>query len=162
MFHPDQISDEIEAKLAAFGYAVSSSDRLWVGGYRVHSPESIQFGNYRLYVPPPIFTCAPSQPAHVPDTRDFDLDAILDVRGETPILRPGSIVTINTQCRAIAHKRQWTNEFYRPVYSLYPFQFRYVLLATHDTRLNRTIKMAQPRTTRRGPRLSSDEPEPLL
>src|ERR1035437_8834639 len=41
---PGSINDQIESELAAFGYAVALSDRLWVGGYRVHTPESIQFG----------------------------------------------------------------------------------------------------------------------
>jgi hypothetical protein len=81
---PGSINDEIECELAAYGYAVALSDRLWVGGYRIHSPESIQFGNYRPYVPPSIFTCASSRSAHVPDARDFDLEAVLEVRGEIP------------------------------------------------------------------------------
>ena len=81
---PGSVNDEIESELAAFGYAVSLSDRLWIGGYRVHTPESIQFGNYRPYVPPSIFTCASSWSAHVPDARDFDLEAILEERGEIP------------------------------------------------------------------------------
>ena len=81
---PGSINDEIESELAAFGYAVACSDRLWIGGYRVHTPDSIQFGNYRPYVPPSIFTCASSRFAHVPDARDFDLATILEVRGELP------------------------------------------------------------------------------
>jgi transcriptional regulator with XRE-family HTH domain len=35
-----------------------------------------------------------------------------------PMVRPGSIVLINTQRRAIAHRREWTNEFDRPIYFL--------------------------------------------
>jgi hypothetical protein len=76
------INDEIECELAVWGYAVALSERLWIGGYRVHTPESIQFGNYRPYVPPSIFTCAASQFAHVPDAGDFDLEAVLEERGE--------------------------------------------------------------------------------
>jgi hypothetical protein len=79
---PGSINDEIESELAAFGYAVALSDHLWIGGYRLHSPESIQFGNYRPYVPPSIFTCALSRFAHVPDARDFNLEAVLEERGE--------------------------------------------------------------------------------
>lgn len=79
---PGAINDEIESELAVFGYAVALSDRLWVGGFRVHSPESIQFGNYRPYVPPSIFTCTASHFAHLPDARDFDLEAVLQERGE--------------------------------------------------------------------------------
>jgi hypothetical protein len=79
---PGSVNDEIESQLAVFGYAVARSDRLWIGGYRVHTPESIQFGNYRPYVPPSIFTCASSQFAHVPDAHDFDLEAVLQERGE--------------------------------------------------------------------------------
>jgi len=79
---PDSINDEIERELALYGYAVALSDRLWIGGYRVHSPESIQAGNYRPHVPPSIFTCASSKFAHVPDARDFDLDAVLELRGD--------------------------------------------------------------------------------
>jgi transcriptional regulator with XRE-family HTH domain len=33
-----------------------------------------------------------------------------------PMIKPGTIVLINTQRRAIAHRRQWTNEFDRPIY----------------------------------------------
>jgi len=80
---PGSINDEFESELALYGYAVSISDRLWIGGYRIHSPESVQAGNYRLYVPPSIFTCISSKSAHVPDARDFDLDAVLEMRGET-------------------------------------------------------------------------------
>jgi len=79
---PGSINDEIESELAAFGYAVALSDRLWIGGYRVHTPESVQAGNYRPHVPPSIFTCASSRFAHVPDARDFDVEAILEERGE--------------------------------------------------------------------------------
>lgn len=35
-----------------------------------------------------------------------------------PMIRPGSIVLINSQRRTIAHRREWTNEFDRPVYFL--------------------------------------------
>jgi len=79
---PGSINDEVECELALYGYAVAKSDRLWLGGYRVHSPESIQAGNYRLHVPPSIFTCASSKFARVPDARNFDLDAVLELRGE--------------------------------------------------------------------------------
>ena len=79
---PGSVNDEIESELAALGYAVARSDHLWIDGYRVHTPESIQFGNYRPYVPPSIFTCAASRFAHVPDARDFDLEAVLQERGE--------------------------------------------------------------------------------
>lgn len=79
---PGSINDEIETELAAFGYAVANSDRLWIGGYRVHSPESIRFGNYRPYVSPTIFTCVASRLARVPDAGDFDLEAVLEERGE--------------------------------------------------------------------------------
>lgn len=81
---PGSINDEIESELAALGYAVALSDRLWVGGYRVHSPESVQAGNYRLHIPPSNFTCTASWTAHVPDARDFDLEAVLEERGEIP------------------------------------------------------------------------------
>ena len=81
---PGSIDDETECELAVYGYAVAHSDRLWLGGYRVHSPESIQAGNYRSHVPPSIFSCASSKFAHVPDARDFDLDAVLEERGELP------------------------------------------------------------------------------
>jgi hypothetical protein len=81
---PGSINDQIESELALFGYAVALSDRLWLGGYRVHTPESIQFGNYRLHVPPSIFTSVASQFAHVPDARNFDVEAVLEERGELP------------------------------------------------------------------------------
>lgn len=79
---PGSVNDEIESELAAFGYAVALSDHLWIGGYRVHTPESVQAGNYRPHVSPSIFTCASSRFARVPDARDFDVEAILEVRGE--------------------------------------------------------------------------------
>jgi hypothetical protein len=79
---PGSIDDEIEAQLAALGYAVALSDRLWIGGYRVHSPESVQAGNYRPHVPPSIFTCAASQFARVPDAGNFNVEAVLEERGE--------------------------------------------------------------------------------
>lgn len=81
---PGSINDELESDLAAYGYAVARSDRLWLGGFRVHSPESILFGNYRPYVPPSNFTCIASRSARVPDARDFDLEAVLKERGELP------------------------------------------------------------------------------
>jgi len=81
---PGSINDQIESELAEFGYAVARSDRLWVGGYRVHSPESIQAGNFRPHVPPSNFTCIASRSAHVPEARDFDLEAVLEERGEIP------------------------------------------------------------------------------
>ena len=89
---PGSINDETESELAAFGYAVSLSDRLWLGGFRIYSPEAIQAGNDRPHVPPSIFTCMASQFAHVPDAHDFDLNAVLEERGVLPlkltILRP--------------------------------------------------------------------------
>jgi len=81
---PGSINDEIESELATYGYAVAISDRLWIGGYRIHSPESVQAGNYRLHVPPSNFTRIASQSAHVPDARDFDLEAVIEERGERP------------------------------------------------------------------------------
>lgn len=36
-----------------------------------------------------------------------------------PMVRAGTFVLINTQRRAIAHRREWTNEFDRPIYFLY-------------------------------------------
>ena len=81
---PGSVNDEIERELAVLGYAVSRSDRLWLGGFRIYSPESIQAGNYMPHVPPSIFTCPGSQTAHVPEDRDFDLNAVLEERGELP------------------------------------------------------------------------------
>ncbi len=79
---PGSVDDEIESELAVYGYAIAHSDRLWLGRYRVHSPESIQAGNYQPHVPPSIFTCASSKFAHVPDARDFDVEAVLQMRGK--------------------------------------------------------------------------------
>ena len=81
---PGSITEEIESELAEWGYAIANSDRLWIGGYRVHSPESIRFGYYRPYVSPTIFTCVASRLARVPDAGDFDLEAVLEERGELP------------------------------------------------------------------------------
>jgi hypothetical protein len=79
---PGSINDETESDLATLGYAVARSDHLWIGGYRVHTPESIQAGNYRPYVSPSIFTRVAPRFAHVPDASDFDLEAVLEARGE--------------------------------------------------------------------------------
>ena len=79
---PGSINEETESDLATLGYAVARSDHLWIGGYRVHTPESIQAGNYRPYVSPSIFTRVAPRFAHVPDASDFDLEAVLEARGE--------------------------------------------------------------------------------
>jgi hypothetical protein len=79
---PGSVTDEAESELAALGYACAKSDHLWFGGDRIHTPESIRYGNYRPYVSPSIFTCAASRFAHVPDARDFDVEAVLEMRGE--------------------------------------------------------------------------------
>lgn len=81
---PGSIDDEALSELAAWGYGVSTSDRLWLGGYRVYTPESILAGNYRLHVPASIFTCPSFRSAHVPDAGDFDVEAILEARGQIP------------------------------------------------------------------------------
>ncbi|MGC2213002.1 MAG: helix-turn-helix transcriptional regulator [Silvibacterium sp.] len=36
-----------------------------------------------------------------------------------PMVRAGTFVLINTQKRSIAHRREWTNEYERPIYFLY-------------------------------------------
>lgn len=79
---PGSVDEDIEMELAQFGYAIARSDRLWIGGYRIYTPESIQAGNYRPYVPTSIFTCAASRYARVPDAREFNVEAILQERGE--------------------------------------------------------------------------------
>ena|SRR3569833_2172449 len=76
------INDDVESELATYGYSVARSDKMWIGGYRIHTPESISSGNYRPYVPPSTFTSIASRSAHVPDARDFDIEAILEERGE--------------------------------------------------------------------------------
>jgi transcriptional regulator with XRE-family HTH domain len=45
---------------------------------------------------------------------------IIGLRDKTmdPMLRPGTIVLINPLRRAIAHRREWTNEYDRPIYFL--------------------------------------------
>ena len=79
---PGAVDDEIEVELAQFGYAIARSDRLWLGGYRIHTPESVLAGNYRPYVSTSIFTCASAKFARVPDAGDFNVEAILQERGE--------------------------------------------------------------------------------
>ena len=81
---PGSVNEEIESELALYGYAVAQSDRLWLGGHRIYSPESVQAGNYIPHVPRSIFTCALSKFAHVPDAPDFDVEAVLEMRGEIP------------------------------------------------------------------------------
>ena len=81
---PSSINDDLESQLAELGYAVALSDRLYLGGYRLHSPESVLAGNYRPHVPPSNFTCIASRSIRVPEARDFDLEAILEERGELP------------------------------------------------------------------------------
>jgi hypothetical protein len=82
---PGSISDEIEIELAVHGYAISLSDRLWLGGYRVYSPECIAAGNYRSHVACSIFTCAEARYARVPDAGEFDIEGVLAERGEIPM-----------------------------------------------------------------------------
>jgi len=36
-----------------------------------------------------------------------------------PMIRPGAIVQVDTQFRSIAQRKEWTNEFDRPIYLLY-------------------------------------------
>jgi len=79
---PGSIDEEAQIELALHGYAISLSDRLWLGGYRIYTPESIAAGNYMLHVPCSIFTCADARYARVPDAHDFDLEAVLAERGE--------------------------------------------------------------------------------
>jgi len=45
---------------------------------------------------------------------------IIGLRDKTmdPMIRPGTIVLIDRQRRAIAHRREWTNEYDRPIYFL--------------------------------------------
>jgi transcriptional regulator with XRE-family HTH domain len=45
---------------------------------------------------------------------------IIGLRDKTmdPMIRPGTFVLINPQRRAIAHRREWTNEYDRPIYFL--------------------------------------------
>src|SRR5579871_4596435 len=79
---PGAVNDDIEIELAGYGYAIALSARLWLGGYRIHTPESVRAGNYRSYVPPSVFTCAEARYARVPDARDVNVEAILELRGE--------------------------------------------------------------------------------
>lgn len=79
---PGSINDDIESELAALGYAVGLSDRLWIGGYRVYSPESVGAGNYRLHVPASVYMRIAPRSAHVPDAGDFELEIVLEERGE--------------------------------------------------------------------------------
>lgn len=79
---PGSITDEVESELAEFGYAVSLSDRLWMGGYRIYTPEALQVGNYTPQVARSVYTCAASRYAHVPDAGDFSFEAVLAQRGE--------------------------------------------------------------------------------
>jgi hypothetical protein len=45
---------------------------------------------------------------------------IIGLRDKTmePMIRPGTVVLINPLRRAIAHRREWTNEYDRPIYFL--------------------------------------------
>jgi hypothetical protein len=79
---PGTLDDETEGELAVYGYAISLSDRLWLGGYRIYTPESITAGNYMPHVPCSIFTCADSRYTHMPEAPDFDFEAVLAQRGE--------------------------------------------------------------------------------
>lgn len=47
--------------------------------------------------------------------------AIVGIKDRTlyPIIRPGSIITVDTHQRRIASHREWTNEYDRPIYLLY-------------------------------------------
>jgi transcriptional regulator with XRE-family HTH domain len=47
--------------------------------------------------------------------------AIIGQRDRTldPMIRPGSIIQVDTQVRSIASRKEWANEFDRPIYLLY-------------------------------------------
>jgi hypothetical protein len=81
---PGSVSEETEGELAALGYAIGDSERLWRGGLRIYTPESIAAGNFRLHVPRSVFTCVASEQARVPDAGDFNVEAILEERGDIP------------------------------------------------------------------------------
>lgn len=78
--------------------------RLWL-------PDSIAIG------PIPDQTTLLSPENHLPSHFRRGIVGRLD-KTLDPMVRPGSIVLINTQRRAIAHRREWTNEFDRPIYFL--------------------------------------------
>jgi transcriptional regulator with XRE-family HTH domain len=67
--------------------------------------------------PIPEKTELPPREAHVPSQYRR---GIIGLRDKTmdPMIRPGTIVLIDRQRRAIAHRREWTNEFDRPIYFL--------------------------------------------
>ncbi|HEY2467778.1 MAG TPA: helix-turn-helix transcriptional regulator [Terracidiphilus sp.] len=67
--------------------------------------------------PVPNDTSLIAQESHLPSHYRRGIIGRLD-KTLDPMIRPGSIVLINTQRRAIAHRREWTNEFDRPVYFL--------------------------------------------
>ena len=78
--------------------------RLWL-------PESIAVD------PVPEDTTLLSPESHLPSHYRRGIIGRLD-KTLDPMIRPGSIVLINTQRRAIAHRREWNNEFDRPIYFL--------------------------------------------
>jgi transcriptional regulator with XRE-family HTH domain len=56
-----------------------------------------------------------------------------------PMIRPGAIITVDTNQRAIASPKEWTNEFDRPIYLLYTrngYVCGWCQLTEHGTRLN--------------------------
>lgn len=78
--------------------------RLWL-------PDSIADG------PMPEATTLLSPENHLPSHYRRGIIGRLD-KALGPMIPSGSIVLINTQRRAIAHRREWTNEFDRPIYFL--------------------------------------------
>lgn len=79
--------------------------RLWL-------PESV------AVEPLPDNTSLLSPESHLPSHYRRGIIGLLD-KTLDPMIRPGSIVLINTQSRAIAHRREWTSEFDRPIYFLF-------------------------------------------
>jgi transcriptional regulator with XRE-family HTH domain len=78
--------------------------RLWV-------PDSIATD------PIPIETILFPREGHIPSRYRRGIIGLKD-KTMDPMIRPGTIVLINPNRRAIAHRREWTNEFDRPIYFL--------------------------------------------
>jgi hypothetical protein len=88
-----------------------------VGGPMAEEAQSLLPGDFTLQPIPEATTLLPldMSTSSTPIRR-----AIIGLRDRAlyPMIRPGSVLKIDTQKRAIASRKEWTNEFDRPIYLL--------------------------------------------
>lgn len=80
----------------------------------------------RLWVPEKLLTDPPPEETLLMQSTDVVLPShfrrgVIGLKDRTmePMIFPGAIVLVDTQKRAIADRREWTNEFERPIYFVF-------------------------------------------